>query len=199
MDYNTDRELLILPEYGRTVQNMVDYAMTLTDRSERQRCAETIVDLMQHMFPIDMDASDARRVYWDHLARLSHYELDIDYPVEIIREDEATKKPSPLPYPMKTIERRHYGYLLEELMRRTGDMEPSQERDRLVELTANQMRKDLYYWNKDSLNEEKIADDFAHYTDGHVQLETGQVRYSGSVPNGNQTQRVQMRRRRNKQ
>ena len=109
MDYNTDRELLILPEYGRTVQNMVDYAMTLTDRSERQRCAETIVDLMQHMFPIDMDASDARRVYWDHLARLSHYELDIDYPVEIIREDEATKKPSPLPYPMKTIERRHYG------------------------------------------------------------------------------------------
>ena len=136
MDYNTDRELLILPEYGRTVQNMVDYAMTLTDRSERQRCAETIVDLMQHMFPTDMDASDARRVYWDHLARLSHYELDIDYPVEIIREDEATKKPSPLPYPMKTIERRHYGYLLEELMRRTGDMEPSQERDRLVELTS---------------------------------------------------------------
>lgn len=198
MDYNTDRELLILPEYGRTVQNMVDYALTLTSREERQRCAETIVELMERMFPTELDARDARRMYWDHLARLSHYELDIDYPVEITREDEANVKPSPLPYPMTEIDRRHYGHLLEELMRHLGDMEPGAERDRLVELTANQMRKDLYYWNKDSLNEEKIADDLAHYTDGRVQVTTGQVRFNGSVPSGNQQPRVQMRRRRNR-
>lgn len=187
MDYNTDRELLILPEYGRNIQNMVDYAVSIPDRAERQLCAETIVKVMGAMFPEQLGSPDGVRVLWDHLARMARYRLDIDYPVEITPEEEIKTKPAPLPYPMTNIHMRHYGHLLEELMEKIGDMADGPDRDRLIELTANQMRKNLFYWNKDALNENKIANDLAHYTDGKVQLDGAKLHFSGNVPNNNFT------------
>lgn len=185
MDYNTDREHLILPEYGRNVQNMVDYAVTIPDRAERQRCAETIVKVMGMIQPEQLNSPDGERVLWDHLARMSHYKLDIDYPVPITPAEELEAKPDPVPYPMTKIKMRHYGHLLEELMHKLGEMTDGPERDRLIELTANQMRKDLFYWNKDAFNEAKIAKDLALYTDGHVQIDDSQLHFKGNVPNGN--------------
>lgn len=182
MDYNTDREKLILPEYGRNVQNMVDYAISIEDRAMRQRCAVTIVRIMGQMFPAIKEMPDADEVLWNHLARMSRYELDIDYPVDIDKEEEAMAKPAPLPYPMTNIRYRHYGHLLESLLRKVADMEEGEERTALIELTANQMRKDLFYWNKDSLNDEKIAADIARYTDGKVQMDVrGDSRYDSPM------------------
>lgn len=187
MDYNTDREHLVLPEYGRNIQNMVNYCMSIPDRAERQYCAETIVRVMEMMQPDVSGTPDAQKVLWDHLARMSHYQLDIDYPVEITREEEITKKPDRVAYPMSNIRLRQYGHLLESLLKKLGDIEDGAEKDRLIELTANQMRKDLFYWNKDALNEERIADDMAKYTEGKVQMELGKYRFSNNVPNSNFT------------
>ena len=78
---------MVLPEYGRNVQNMVDYALTISDREERQHCAETIVKVMERMYPVISEMPDASSVLWNHLARISRYQLDIDYPVKIERED----------------------------------------------------------------------------------------------------------------
>jgi hypothetical protein len=184
MDYNTDRERLILPEYGRNVQNMVDYALTIKDRRQRQFFAETIVKVMGIIYPAVREMPDAENVLWDHLARMSRYELDIDYPVEITKE-EVTARPKPLPYPMQQIHYRHYGHLLESLLNKLGEMPESAERDRLVEMAANQMRKDLYYYNKDALNEEKIAKDIERYTEGKIHLESEKCHFSHAVPNNN--------------
>lgn len=85
MEYNTQKRKLPLPEYGRSVQNMVDYALTIEDREERQRCANTIINIMGNMFPLLRDASDFNRKLWDHLAIMSDFKLDIDYPVEIVK------------------------------------------------------------------------------------------------------------------
>ena len=80
LDYNTKREKLILPEYGREVQNMVDYAVSLPSKEERQRCAEAIVAIMDRMFPQNRDSADHVQKLWDHLAIMSNFKLDIDYP-----------------------------------------------------------------------------------------------------------------------
>ena len=95
MNYNTERKKLPMPEYGRGIQNMVEFAVTIQDRAERQQCANTIVTIMGNMFPHLRDVPDFKHKLWDHLAVMSDYRLDIDYPYEIIRKDDE-KKPVPI-------------------------------------------------------------------------------------------------------
>ena len=93
MQYNTQQKRMPLPEYGRSIQNMVDYALTIQDRAERQRCANTIINIMGNMFPHLRDVPDFKHKLWDHLAIMSGFELDIDYPYEIIRKDNLVTRP----------------------------------------------------------------------------------------------------------
>ena len=109
MEYNTQQRKLPLPEYGRSVQNMVDYALTIEDRGERQRCANTIVDIMGSMFPNLRDASDNTHKLWDRLAIMSDFKLDIDYPVEVVKKESLEIKPDRIPYSQHNIRYRHYG------------------------------------------------------------------------------------------
>ena len=94
MQYNTQQKRMPLPEYGRSIQNMVDYALTIQDRAERQRCANTIINIMGNMFPHLRDVPDFKHKLWDHLAIMSGFELDIDYPYEIIRKDNLVDRKS---------------------------------------------------------------------------------------------------------
>ena len=171
LDYNTQRVKLVLPEYGREVQEMVNYAVSLEDRSERQRCAEAIVSIMDRMFPENKSVEDHDRKLWDHLAIISGFQLDIDYPVDVSQAAKIAKKPEPLEYPMRKIPVRHYGAMVFELFDKLKTMEPGEERDALVKLTANQMRRNLMAWSHGSSDEEKVASDLARYTDGNIQLD----------------------------
>ena len=197
MDYNTQRERLVLPEYGRTIQNMVDYALTIQDRATRQKCCQRIIRVMALIYPKDQRPADFDQMLWDHLAMMSHYKLDIDWPYEVPAPDHK-QKPKRLPYPMKPIKLRHYGHLVEELLDEISKMEPSPERDRLTELAANQMKKDLYYWNKNALNEQKIADDINHLTDGRVSVAANQVKYAKTMPAHDPTSKSSRRQRKSK-
>ena len=115
LDYNTQREKLALPEYGREIQRMVDHAKTLPDKKERQRCAQTIVAIMDRMFPQNRQNADYKHKLWDHLALMSNFELDIDWPYDIHQAADITTRPEPMPYPMKDIAVRHYGYIMKEM------------------------------------------------------------------------------------
>lgn len=170
MNYNTERKKLPMPEYGRGIQNMVEFAVTIQDRAERQQCANTIVTIMGNMFPHLRDVPDFKHKLWDHLAVMSDYRLDIDYPYEIIRKDDE-KKPVPMAYPMKKIRYRHYGYLLETLMKKLPEMPEGEEKDELTVLVAGQMKRSLENWNKDVMDDEKIAVDLENYTHGAVHLD----------------------------
>ena len=108
MQYNTQQKRMPLPEYGRSIQNMVDYALTIQDRAERQRCANTIINIMGNMFPHLRDVPDFKHKLWDHLAIMSGFELDIDYPYEIIRKDNLVTRPDPIPYALSPL-RTHTG------------------------------------------------------------------------------------------
>ena len=170
MQYNTQREQLIMPEYGRGIQYMVDLAISLPDKAERQRCANTIISIMSRVQPENADAADYEVRLWNHLAKISRYKLDIDYPVEIIPELEAMEHPRPLPYPMKKIHRRHYGHLVENALQYAQTLPDGEERNALVGMVANQMKQNLFVWNRDSMDDNLVMQDIKRYSEGLLKL-----------------------------
>ena len=170
MTYNTQREKLIMPEYGRVIQDMVDLCLSLTDRAERQRCAEAIIDIMATMASDQSQQPNFRHKLWDQLAIMSDYKLDIDFPYPVIPKDEITAKPKPLKYPMQRIHFRHYGHLTEAFMQKAKDMQAGAEREALTAMMANYMKRCLYNWNRDAMDERKVYADLENYMDGEAQL-----------------------------
>lgn len=181
LDYNTQREKLVLPEYGREIQSMVDHAVGIKDRAERQHCAESIIAIMDRMFPDGADAEEHHRKLWDHLAIMSGFKLDIDYPFAVKQAEDIAKRPDPMDYPKTRIPVRHYGSMMFELFDRLKNMEPGKERDELVKLTANQMRRDLAQWSHGSCDEEKVAADLARFTDGKIHLDLKNFKFEKLV------------------
>ena len=181
LDYNTQREKLVLPEYGREIQSMVDHAVAIKDRAERQHCAESIIAIMDHMFPDGADAEEHHCNLWDHLAIMSGFKLDIDYPFAVKQAEDIAKRPDPMDYPKTRIPVRHYGSMMFELFDRLKNMEPGKERDELVKLTANQMRRDLAQWSHGCRDEEKVAADLARFTDGKIHLDLKNFKFEKLV------------------
>lgn len=168
--YNTQQKKMALPEYGRSIQNMVDYALTISDREERQRCANTIVNIMGNMFPHLRDVPDYKHKLWDHLAIMSDFKLDIDYPFEIVRKDNLISHPDPIPYPNTKIRYRYYGRSIETLIKKACEFPEGDEKQNLVALICNHMKKDYMTWNRDTVDDRKIAEDLYELSDGKLQL-----------------------------
>ena len=160
-----------MPEYGRSIQKMVDMAVQMADRAERQQCANTIVKIMSGILPATTNKDDDEHRLWNHLARIAHYKLDIDYPVDIIPQEEAQAHPAPIPYPAKDIKRRHYGHLVEQALEYVMTLEDEEKRLFFTENIANQMKQNLYIWNKDSMDNALVAQDIERYSNGKLHLD----------------------------
>ena len=171
LDYNTQRSKLIMTEYGREIQRMVEYACELPTKEERLKCAKTIIRQMENKNPQLRDNADYEQTLWDHLYLMSHRELDIDWPFDVSEADKILSKPEPMKLPNGKIHLRHYGNLVEELFEQLKTMPEGEERDALVKKTANQMKRDLVTWGHGSADDERIANDLARYTDGKIQLD----------------------------
>lgn len=171
LDYNTQRERLILPQYGREIQNMVDYAVTLPTKEERQQCAESIVAIMDRMNAQNRENEDHVEKLWDHIALMSNFKLDIDYPCDVSQALKIATKPEPMPYPMSRIPVRHYGKMLFEAFEQLKTMEPGERRDVFVKYIANQMKRSLIQWGHGASDDERVASDLARFTDGKIQLD----------------------------
>lgn len=161
---------MALPEYGRSIQNMVDHAVTIEDRAERQRCANTIINIMGNMYPHLRDVPDFKQKLWDHLAIMSDFKLDIDYPFEIVKKDHLDSKPEPISYNTTRIRYRHYGRTLELLIKKAVELPEGDEKQNLVALICNHMKKDFMTWNKDTVDDQKIAEDLYELSDGKLQM-----------------------------
>ena len=177
LDYNTQREKLLMPEYGREIQKMVDYAVTLPSREERLKCAKSIVKMMLTKVPQIRDNANYEQTLWDHLFLMSGKQLDIDWPFDVSAAEKIHSKPEPIPLPQNRIKLRHYGRLVEELLVKVKEMPAGEERDELVRQMANQMKRDLLTWGHGSADGEKVADDLARLTDGVIQLDLGKFKF----------------------
>lgn len=171
LDYNTQRPKLRVSGYGREIQQMVEHCMTLPTKEERLRCAKSIIATMDRMTPNTQHPADRMQTLWDHLALMSDFKLDIDYPVEVASEEQLSSKPERIPYPDNYILVRHYGKELFLIFDKLKEMEPGMERDELVRKTANQMKRCLMIWGRGNSDNEKVADDLARFTDGIIQLD----------------------------
>ena len=171
MKYNTEEKKLALPEYGRNIQNMVDYCVTIQDREERKRCANTIINIMGNMFPHLRDVNDFKHILWDHLAIMADFKLDIDYPYEIVKKEDLNMRPPRLAYNNSRIRYRHYGKTLENMIQKATEFQPGPEKDQLVHLLATQMKKSFLSWNKESVDDAKIFKDLDELSKGQIVLE----------------------------
>lgn len=182
MKYNTQEQKLPMPEYGRGIQNMVDHALTIENREERQRCANTIVKIMGNMFPLMRELPDFKRKLWDHLAIMSDFKLDIDYPYEVIKPDTLVTPPERIPYSLGRIRYRHYGYVLEQLIKKAADYPEGEEKKQLLHLIAVLMRKNYITWNKDSVELQKIISDLKEYSGGKICLSESDLELTDLEP-----------------
>jgi hypothetical protein len=159
MDYNSNRKKLLLPEYGRHIQKMVDYCVTIKDKEERTKCAHSIIGNMGNMFPHLRDVNDFKHKLWDHLAIMSDFQLDIDTPFELPEKDTLYQRPKKLAYNNQSIKYRHYGRTIEKMIEQACEMEEGEHKDHLIMLIANNMKKSLILWNQDFPGDERVFND----------------------------------------
>ena len=178
MNYNTQQVTLVLPEYGRNIQNMVNHAVSIQDRAERQRCAESIINTMGNLFPYLRDVNDFRHKLWDHLAIMSDFNLDIDYPCEIMKKENLHTHPEKIPYKNGNIKYRYYGRTLEKMISKLGELtEEEQKQKVLTSLLANHMKKSFLTWNKEVVDDHKIFKDLYELSQGKIKVrEDGNIK-----------------------
>ena len=173
LDYNTQREKLVMSEYGREIQKMIEIACELPTKEERLKCAYTIVKLMETKNPQLKENDDFEQTLWNHLYLMSHRELEIDWPFDISEADSILSKPKPMNLPKDGVKLRHYGRLVEELFEKLKTMPEGEEREQLTSMMANYMKRSLYNWNRDAMDERKVDADLASYTDGTARVPEG--------------------------
>ena len=179
LDYNTQRQTLLMPEYGREIQKMVDLAVSLPTKEERTKCASNIIRQMEQKNPQIRDSKDYEQTLWDHLFLMSHKQLDIDWPYDVSEAEKILTKPQPMNHPTHDgkAQLRHYGHLMTEIFEKLKTMPEGEERDELVRQTANQMKRDLIAWGHGTIDDEKVADDLARFTDGIIQIDLSDFRF----------------------
>ncbi|OYD47446.1 hypothetical protein CHU00_00795 [Sphingobacterium cellulitidis] len=169
-DYNSTRPKLILAEYGRNVQNMVDYICTLSDREERNRLAQVVIDMMGVLNPHLRDVSDFKHKLWDHLYIISDFKIDVDSPYPIPTKENIHHKPETLKYPNHNIKFKHYGHTVEEMIKKTLNISNPEARQKMTLSVANFMKMAYLTWNKDSVSDDQILQDLSTLSHGELQL-----------------------------
>lgn len=172
-DYNTQRKKMALPEYGRNVQKMVDHILTIEDKVERNRAARTIISIMGNLNPHLRDEGDFKHKLWDHLALMSDFYLDIDSPYPIPEPSKFIEKPKQVAYQQGNIKYLHYGRVIELMIDAASGMEDGEEKEYLVNLIVNQMKKSYIAWNRSQVADEVIISDLKFLSGGKLKITDG--------------------------
>ncbi len=170
MEYNTQRERMTIPEYGRNIQKMIEYTISLEDREKRNKSAQFIVNVMAGMNPQFKETTDYLQKLYDHMHIISEFRLDIDSPYPPPPKDTLKKKPEPLGYSDKKIRFRHYGKNIENIIAKAIEYEDGEEKDALIYAIANNLKMSYLNWNRDSVNDVTIAKHLADMSNGQLIL-----------------------------
>ena len=168
MQYNSQKDILIIPEYGRNIQNMILYAKEIEDKEYRQAVVETIVSLMHQMHPQNRSIEDYRAKLWKHVFHIANYDIDVSPPEGVITTlEEAMKKPDPVDYPSNNKRFRHYGSHVQKLISKAVEMEDGPKKDGFIRIIAAFMKQAYISWNMEHyVNDEVIKGDLAALSDG---------------------------------
>lgn len=173
-DYNTQRPRLIIPEYGRHVQRMVEHCMGIEDREARTRNAHAIIQVIGRLNPTLRNSESGDRTLWDHLYIMSDFKLDVDGPFPKPTAEELDTKPAPVPYPAQNVRYGHYGKLVERMVDACAAKEDGPEKEAFILLIANLMKKQFLTWNRDSVGDGVIIKDLGELSNGRLRLKPEQ-------------------------
>ena len=171
MEYNTQLERLIIPEYGRNIQGMIRHCCTIEDRAERNLCAKAIIQVMGQLNPTLRDQSDYTHKLWDHLFIISEFKLDVDSPYSIPSAETFKEKPKLLDYPKGRIRYKHYGKTIEDIIKKAKEYPEGAERNELTRQIANHLKKSYYNWNKDTITDDVILKNLAELSNGELKVD----------------------------
>jgi hypothetical protein len=171
MEYNTTRDKLMLPEYGRNVQNMIQHAMEIADREERNRAAQAIIEVMGQLNPHLRDVDDFKHKLWTHLFVMSDFQLDVDSPYEIPEREILDEKPQIMAYPKGTIRYGHYGQYTQKILEASKEIESQGERKYLSETMANFMKKQFLIHNNNAVENYVIVEQLKELSKGELSLD----------------------------
>lgn len=171
MEYNTTRPKLLLPEYGRNVQEMIAHAMEIEDRDERNKATRAIIEVMGQLNPHLRDVDDFKHKLWTHLFVMSDFKLDVDSPYEIPKAETLRSKPDQMEYPKSRIKYGHYGKYTQEILRSSTTVTDEEERNYLKITMANFMKKQFLAYNNDTVENHVIADQLKDLSQGDLILE----------------------------
>jgi hypothetical protein len=169
-DYNTNRNNLKLPEYGRNIQKMVEYLMTVEDREERNKLAYAVITVMGNMNPHLRDISDFKHKLWDHLSIMSDFKLDIDSPYKKPEPKVFNEKPRRIEYKLNEIKYKHYGRTLELLIDAASKYPEGEEKEQLIKIIANHMKKSYLTWNREVVTDREIFKDLKELSGGKINI-----------------------------
>jgi len=186
-DYNTSREKLILAEYGRNVQNMVEYIVALPTKEERNRYAQVVIDMMGFLNPHLRDVPDFKHKLWDHLQIISQFKIDVDSPYASPTNEEMNFKPEALSYPQKRIKFKHYGHTVELMIKKAKEIQEPDKKQHMVNSIANFMKMAYTLWNKDHVADEQIISDLRDLSNGELDLTNVVLNKVEIKPPSNQT------------
>ncbi|MEY5041676.1 MAG: hypothetical protein RLZZ414_1224 [Bacteroidota bacterium] len=182
MEYNTQRSKIIISEYGRNIQKMIDHAITITDRTERNLVAQTIVKVMGQVNSQYKDSEDFIEKLWDHLFIMSDYKLDVDPPFHIPEKEKIQEKPKKVEYPDKNIKYRHYGHAIQRFITKASKMEEGEEKDSFTYYIANMMKKNFLLYNRETVDDELIHKHLEELSNGELKIrDEYQLKSSGSL------------------
>jgi hypothetical protein len=170
MEYNTTRNYLVIREYGRHIQKMVDHLLTIDDRERRQRQANAVIELMGFLNPHLKNVEDFRHKLWDHLFLISDFKLDVDSPYPIPTPEKLRAKPDPLPYPKRYPKYSHLGKNLEIVINKALKEEDSGKRQGFANAIAYYMKLAYNNWHKDQVHDDAIQQELTNITEGQLEF-----------------------------
>jgi hypothetical protein len=169
-DYNTSRNKLILPEYGRNIQKMVNYVKSIEDREERNKAARTVIAVMGNLNPHLRDVNDFKHKLWDHLAIIADFDLDIDSPYDWPEKAQLEQRPNNVAYNQHQIRYKHYGRSIVLMIEKAVELEAGEEKEDLVRMIAYHMKKSYLTWNREAVSDEEIFTDLKTLSGGQLEI-----------------------------
>ena len=170
LEYNTIREELIIPEYGRHIQKMINYASSRESKEERNKLANSIISVMGNLQPHLRDVPDFQHKLWDQLFIMSDFKLDADSPFEKPSKEVLNAKPDPLSYPQNFPKYRFYGNNIKIMIDEAVKWDAGEMKEALVLTIANHMKKCFLNWNKDSVKDQGIFDHLYELSDSKIDI-----------------------------
>jgi len=179
--YNTEEPKMVIPEYGRNVQKMIDHCLTIKNKEEQKKCVDSIIRVMGQINPQSRDNEDLNQKLWTHLFIMSNFKLEIDSPYPKPNKETYNSNPEQVPYPKNNIKYGHYGKIMEDLITTAVKYQEGEDKKKLIRHIANLLKTSYLLWNRDTVNDTVIIKNLEELSNGALTITADELRDTNDI------------------